>query len=70
MAILNQLLSIDDLAALSADQREFLVDRLDTIIASQLRTPGTEAHNALAGELTRALGALGKKDIRVQTSSY
>ncbi len=70
MAILNQLLSIDDLAALSADQREFLVERLDTIIASQLRTPGTEAHNAVAGELSRALGAIGKKDIRIQSGGY
>lgn len=67
MAILNALLSREDLAQLSADQREFLVERLDTIIAKQLRTAGTEAHKALAGELTQALGALGKKSIRVLT---
>jgi hypothetical protein len=65
MAILNALLSVEDLGQLSGDQREFLVQRLDTAIQKELRTPGTAAHNALAGELKRALGAIGKASVKI-----
>jgi hypothetical protein len=63
MAILNQLLSEQDLAKLSFDEREFLVERIDHIIASELRSPTSEVHKTIAQHLDQSLKVLGKKNI-------
>ena len=65
MAILNQLMSEHDLAKLTLDEREFLVQRIDHVIATQLRSPNTEVHKAIASHLQSSLGMLGKKEMKL-----
>jgi hypothetical protein len=65
MAILNQLMSEQDLARLSYDEREFLVERIDHMIANILRSPDSEAHKMIAQGLHGALGSLGKQNMKV-----
>lgn len=51
MALLNQLLSEDDLARLSRDNVEFLVDRIDTIL-----NESPEVQKLIASKLESAVG--------------
>ena len=60
MALLNQLLSERDLAQLSNDQREFLVQRIDHVLDTS-----KEIRQIVAKELPTALNALGKKDYKI-----
>lgn len=65
MAILNQLMAEEDLARLTMDEREFLVERIDHTIAKILRSPESEAHKIIAEGLEHSLGSLGKKGMKV-----
>lgn len=60
MALLNQLLSEKDLAQLSNDEREFLVQRIDHVLDTS-----KEIRDVVAKSLPSALKALGKESYSV-----
>lgn len=65
MAILNQLFSAEQLASLTADQRELIVERIDAIIAREARSPGTPLFKSITGEVNTTLSAIGNEELRV-----
>lgn len=61
MALLNQLLSDKDLAALSPADRDFLVQRIDYAL---LNSP--EVRKVVGSQLKSTLSNLGKKGVTLQ----
>ncbi len=59
MAYLNQLLSEKDLASLTSDERQFLVERIDSVLDTH-----PDVRKLVTERLQSALGALGKENVR------
>ncbi|MEM9354721.1 MAG: hypothetical protein AAGB04_00780 [Pseudomonadota bacterium] len=64
MVQLNQLLTTAELAQLTHEEREFIVERMDAAITASLRSPDSEIHQQLAAVVEGSLSALGKTGIQ------